>query len=295
MTAFTWDDKAEYLLKTRKAMFNDDYLAFLVERVWKLDRPVSMIDFGCGLGFLGMKLLPLLPEGSSYTGVDSSAKLLEEARGLFADSPYQVNFICADILETEPEDNAFDISVCQALLLHMREPKNAIKKMMGAVKPGGIVLGIEPHWNGAMASLHVHELDMLKCVDLGFLQRLYEHDSLNTGRDGNIGLKLPVYLRELGLRDVQSRLSDAVCYLHPDLEDGVKDNLYGVLVADGYTKPPRDIEGMVCRLMERGAAEPAARAEFQREKHLAEQLRDHGLDFNTVFAYHMIISWGYKP
>jgi 16S rRNA G1207 methylase RsmC len=35
---------------------------------------VKIIDFGCGYGYLGMKLLPLLPKGSTYTGVDKGVR-----------------------------------------------------------------------------------------------------------------------------------------------------------------------------------------------------------------------------
>jgi SAM-dependent methyltransferase len=295
MPAFTWDDKAEYLMKTRKVMFNDDYLSFLVERVWKISRPVSVVDFGCGLGFLGMKLLPLLPEGSSYTGIDRSGPLLDQARGIFAKTRYEACFMQADIADWDAGLCEYDIAICQALLLHLAEPGKMLDKMAQTVKPGGMVICIDPCWNGAMASMHIEELEINKRVDLGVLQRLYEFDRRQTGKDGNIGLKVPVYLRRLGLENVQSRLSDAVAYLHPDLDAETKEMICGALDADGYTKPPKDTEGMVRRMMGRGATEDEARAEYERERYLAENLRDHALEYNTVFAYHMVISFGTKP
>ncbi|WP_408070210.1 hypothetical protein [Butyrivibrio sp. JL13D10] len=33
-------------------MWNNDYFEFLVKCVWKIDKPVRIIDFGCGYGFL---------------------------------------------------------------------------------------------------------------------------------------------------------------------------------------------------------------------------------------------------
>ena len=47
-----WNDKIEYLQNTREEFWNDDYLEFLVNQVWKLDKPCKIIDFGCGYGFL---------------------------------------------------------------------------------------------------------------------------------------------------------------------------------------------------------------------------------------------------
>ena len=49
--------------------------------------------FGCGFGFLGLLIMPYLPEGSTYTGVDFAEGLLEEGKKLFADKNYEVNFI----------------------------------------------------------------------------------------------------------------------------------------------------------------------------------------------------------
>lgn len=51
-------------------MWNVDYMRFLVRDVWKIDNPVTVLDCGCGYGALGLLLMPLLPSGSRYIGVD---------------------------------------------------------------------------------------------------------------------------------------------------------------------------------------------------------------------------------
>ena len=40
-----WEKKLEYLLRTRKSAWNNDYMEFLVEKVWKIDRPVKVLDW----------------------------------------------------------------------------------------------------------------------------------------------------------------------------------------------------------------------------------------------------------
>jgi SAM-dependent methyltransferase len=80
-----WDDQFERLSKTRGMYHNEDYWQFLVREVWRLDHAlVRLGDFGCGYGWAGLFLLPLLASGSDYTGIDRSGPLLEEGRGLFA-------------------------------------------------------------------------------------------------------------------------------------------------------------------------------------------------------------------
>ena len=41
-----WNNKLEYLMRTRKNYWNDDYASFLVSHVWKIDRTVSVLDCG---------------------------------------------------------------------------------------------------------------------------------------------------------------------------------------------------------------------------------------------------------
>lgn len=52
-----WNQKREYLLRTRKGYYNEDYVEFLIRKVWKLEKPVSVLDCGCGYGYLGLLFL----------------------------------------------------------------------------------------------------------------------------------------------------------------------------------------------------------------------------------------------
>ena len=78
-----WEDRLAYLKASRRAMWNEDYLRFLVEQVWEIDRPVDVLDCGCGFGYMGRMMLPLLPEGSTYTGIDFSAACCRRQNGFW--------------------------------------------------------------------------------------------------------------------------------------------------------------------------------------------------------------------
>jgi len=80
-----WDSRLNYLKVSRKSFWNDDYLQFLVEKVWKIDKPVQILDCGCGFGYMGQMLLPHLPEGSGYTGGAflPAGKLFQNEKGHF--------------------------------------------------------------------------------------------------------------------------------------------------------------------------------------------------------------------
>lgn len=55
-----WNKKLQYLLRTRKGYWNDDYVEFLINNVWKIENPVSVLDCGCGYGYLGLLFMQKL-------------------------------------------------------------------------------------------------------------------------------------------------------------------------------------------------------------------------------------------
>ena len=112
---------------TRDLYYNDDYVSFLVNTVWKITKPVHIVDYGCGYGYLGLVLMPLLPGGSKYTGIDSGETLLAEARELFRLLPYESQFLEGDATEIKLNDK-YDIAICHAFLLHMSSPKTMLEK-----------------------------------------------------------------------------------------------------------------------------------------------------------------------
>ncbi|MGG1441862.1 methyltransferase domain-containing protein [Brevibacillus laterosporus] len=137
---YFWDSQIDYLYKSASLYYNDDYIKFLVDTVWQLDNPVHIIDFGCGFGHMGLRLLPLLAEGSKYTGIDAGAKLIERARELL---PYEVEFIIGDF-DSVSLEKMYDIAVCHGVLLHLAEPTLLLKKMANCVKGDGKVIAFEP-------------------------------------------------------------------------------------------------------------------------------------------------------
>lgn len=112
-----WESRLNYLKASRKSFWNEDYLQFLVENVWKIKTPVRILDCGCGFGYVGQMLLPLLPEGSSYTGIDFSRNMIEEGKRLFEESGFRGEFICDDF-RTYRFREKYDLVISQAALRH---------------------------------------------------------------------------------------------------------------------------------------------------------------------------------
>jgi SAM-dependent methyltransferase len=264
MEPYYWDGKIEYLQKSASLYYNDDYIKFLVETVWKIDSPVHIIDFGCGFGHLGQRLLPLLPDGSKYTGIDAGTQLIAHAQKLFKESPYDTEFIIGDF-NTVVFDKKYDIAVCHGVLLHMIEPMLLLNKMISCVKKEGKVIACEPHWIGNNASFYFEGVEQSSVIPLGQLQELFERDVKRTGKDGNIGLKLPLYFSSLGLRDVQCRASDKVNILDSAVDKQEESKLYEAMKFSG----PGDREAFISGLLERGMLPEEAERQYAAEKHLS--------------------------
>lgn len=232
MSEYYWDNKIDYLRSTRWLYYNDDYLEFLIQKVWKINKPVEIVDYGCGFGYLGLKLLPLLPNGSTYTGIDKGMELIKQANEIFSKLSYNAEFIECDIEKVELEKK-YDIAVSHAFLLHMPNPKSILQKMLDCVQDNGMVICFEPHWIGNMANYYLDGIEQSDVIRLGILQELYERDHKRTAKDGNIGIQIPIMLSQLGLRNVGCRVSDKVNFLDQNIDTESKNMLYSSLKEEG--------------------------------------------------------------
>jgi ubiquinone/menaquinone biosynthesis C-methylase UbiE len=209
-----WDSKIEYLKMTRKHFWNDDYFEFLVKFVWKLDKPINVVDFGCGYGYLGLKLLPLLPQGSTYTGIDIGVELLKDAEKLFENIPLQANFIKANLVDYNPIKK-YDLAICQAVLRHIPQYKHVLEKMVDSVIDNGKVICIEVNRRMENAGLYIDGIDFRIDEKDMLIKHKWMEELQNGGRDYLTGIKVPILMEELGLKDVSVRVNDYVEFISP--------------------------------------------------------------------------------
>ena len=293
MPSTDWNTQLEYLTESRKAWFNLDYMEFLIKSVWRIEKPVKVADFGCGSGFLGTVLLPLLPKGSSYTGYDRAEKLLEAAESLFSGSGYETEFICCD-LENEVITKQYDIVVCQAFLMHLAEPDKMLRKMKNALVDGGLVICIETNWNVTNAAMYIDGLDVDGYCNLGLLSKLWKKEKEQSGRDKCIGMKVPVMLQKLGLKNVSIRMNDCVRFINPYGDSGDHIRNLKTFLADGWGREMPDEDAYIKSLCERGVTEEEARLQYGCEKEINEHVRNMGEGLTALTIPPMFISYGYK-
>lgn len=231
--AVQWGERLDYLKTTRRRLWNEDYFCFLVRQVWRLNHPVRVLDFGCGYGYLGLMLMPLLPEGSSYTGLDASEKLLREAEKACAGAPWEAGFIQADICGYSPAED-YDLAICQAFLRHLPAPAEALQKMIASVVPAGLVVCIEVNRRMENAGLYIEGMHFDSFEKDSLLEERWKQEARQDGRDYLLGIKAPIYMQRAGLQNVGARVNDCIEFVSPlDGEDGYDERLAALLRNNG--------------------------------------------------------------
>jgi ubiquinone/menaquinone biosynthesis C-methylase UbiE len=287
-----WDDKDEHLRQCFILHHNVDYLEFLVRSVWKLDQACRLVEFGCGFGRIGVEVMRLLAQGSTYTGIDQSAKLISKGRQIWANTPWPAEFNEGSIYKTPFTDKSFDVSLIHTVLMHVPYPEKVLKEMIRVTKPNGLVIACEANRNAHTAMLHIEEDNHQELVPLELFQTINREIRKRTGVDHNIGAKLPVLMHKAGLKQIQIRLSDAVRFLYPPMDSDYMERLFTAICDEGYGQPRPDDEGRErwkANLMSYGISDHDADTEITRE--LEEDFLNKGRQYHTVYT--SLLTWSF--
>lgn len=203
-----WGKKLDYLKGTRQDLWNDDYFEFLVQKVWCLSEPIDILDYGCGYGYLGLKLLPLLPEGSTYTGIDVNEELINEAQEMFSSTSFKTEFIIEDIYDFKTKKQ-YDLAICQAVLRHASDPTEILSNMIDATKSGGKVICIEVNRMNETSGYYNSRMPYDPFIQLDAFKNMWKTEA-TSHRDYSIGIKVPSMMNRLGLINVDVRMNDRV-------------------------------------------------------------------------------------
>jgi 2-polyprenyl-3-methyl-5-hydroxy-6-metoxy-1,4-benzoquinol methylase len=291
-----WNKQLNYLKNSRAEFWNYDYLEFLVKNVWNITKPIKIIDFGCGYGYLGMMLLPILPTGSTYTGIDISDELIDEAKLLFKDSDYSVEFIKSDINTFDVKEK-YDMAICQALLRHLPNPKDILKKMIDSVSCGGLVVGIEVNREFENAGLYIHGMDYSLDNKTSIMQKLWKTELELEGRDYSIGMKIPFYMQEYGLKNIDVRLNDKVNFINPyGNKDRYNKLISSLIKANNWNIELSDDrkENIIKLFMDRGLTRAEAEIYIKSELEIRNYFMDNIENALALRTLCLLISYGTK-
>ena len=131
----------DYLRRTREGMWADSREAL---KPLDLDSRQRILDVGCGTGELSRVLRGEAPDDATVVGCDVDHELLEVATD--HDDPLPV--VAGDALRLPFADDTFDLVVCQALLINLPDPPDAVAEF--ARVSSDLVAAVEPD-NAAVA------------------------------------------------------------------------------------------------------------------------------------------------
>ncbi len=288
-----WENKLEYLLRTRKGSWNNDYMKILVEQVWKIDKPIKVLDCGCGYGFLGLLIMPFLPKGSTYTGIDLAEKLLERGKMLFSESEYEVNFINKDVYDYHVKER-YDLVICQAVLRHLDTPDIFVKKMIEFAKKDAYIVCIDSNREFECDGLYIDGMDYFWLCKHDGMEKHWRCELEQQGRDYAVAIRTTHTMRKLGLKDVDVRTNDRVEFVTPQRDDYeqtqrdfVEYNDWNSGISD--EKRERSIRFFMTHVMSRKEATEY----LNRKIEIADYFREH-TDAGYTFVKGTMISYGKK-
>lgn len=254
-----WTKKLDYLMRTRKNLWNKDYMKFLIEQVWKINSPVKVLDCGCGYGALGLLMMPLLPKGSTYTGIDFTEELTKEGKDLFLRTGVQGKFITSDFFQYPPSYK-FDVVICQNVLRHVSQSEHFLTNMIGHGSKNALIISIDVNREFECDGLFVEGMEYSYLCEHSGMEKLWKKELESEGRDYAAAIRTAHRMRKLGLEQIEIRMNDRVSFVYPEMEayeQQVEDFLMANLLTsnDNEERLERSVEYMENHGMSRKEAE----------------------------------------
>ncbi|MBA3816680.1 MAG: 3-demethylubiquinone-9 3-O-methyltransferase [Parachlamydiaceae bacterium] len=130
---YTADDHPIALLRAENALRAPWVGQLIQERFSKLNRAITILDVGCGAGFLSNYLAQ---EKHQVTGIDLSQSSLDVAKKF--DSTSSVKYLHGNAYQLPCDDACFDVVCAMDILEHVEHPANLIQEASRVLKPGGM-------------------------------------------------------------------------------------------------------------------------------------------------------------
>lgn len=285
-----WNDQIAYQEKIQKDLWNEDYVQFLINNVWKIHKPMTVLDCGCGYGALGLMLLPMLPKNSKYIGVDFAEAMIEKAKKNFDKESYNSQFILADILKYETREK-YDMVICQSLLRHVNDGKSMLRKMIDFLKPGGLLVCVECNREFESHGLYVSGMAYeYLCANTG-LENMWLRQLETQGRDYSIAIKIPQYLQEAGLKNIGCRINDKVILIEPEMSN-YKQKLKDLVETEAWFDF-NDEDKKITDLIKHGMTHVEAREFCEQQREIGQNIKNNDA-ISIVKIRGMIITYGRK-
>jgi ubiquinone/menaquinone biosynthesis C-methylase UbiE len=253
---------ADYLTETRRGMWEDSREALADLRLRDAD---SVLDVGCGTGELTAVLREECP--GRVVGLDRDPDLLAHAR---RDGPV----VRGDARSLPFPDDAFDVVVCQALLVNLPDPAGVVREFARVARER--VAAIEPD-NAAVT------VESSVDAEAALARRARERYLEGAATDVALGASARETFETVGLADVRSRRYDHERVVEPPYADRE---------VAAATRKASGADLRECRATMAGSEEDLdALRESWRDmgREVVRQVRDEAYERREVVPFHVVV------
>jgi 2-polyprenyl-3-methyl-5-hydroxy-6-metoxy-1,4-benzoquinol methylase len=154
---------------------------------------MRVLDVGCGAGDVSLLAAELVGSMGEVVGIDIAPQPLEWARRRAEAMGFSHTRFEKCALDAVPPERQFDVVVERLVVVHQREPEAFVKSMVAHLRPGGLLICIEPEMIAPQVLAH---------PPLPLFNRAWEwllSAVTSLGYRPHQGMELPPLLRRLGL------------------------------------------------------------------------------------------------
>ncbi|MFW9930310.1 MAG: methyltransferase domain-containing protein [Candidatus Thorarchaeota archaeon] len=194
-------------LKLKAKMWDPFFIQYKLLPLLKPKKNENYLDCGCGFSPLGNALINfILPNGTIF-GIDNNIEYINEAKKDVKEKKMseRLLFKFGEATNLEFEDQSFDASFCQQLLVNTNHPEKILKEMIRVTKKdNGRIMAVENSNLGAF--IHHPKFNVIENQKLTNIYQkiiLLGKSAYDSG-DTSLGSKLSILFQNLGLYDVYS-------------------------------------------------------------------------------------------
>lgn len=204
-----------------------------------------VLDVGCGLGTVSVIAATLVGPAGTVVAIDRDAQILERARerawSLDLDN---VTFVEGDLHSVHAEHGTFDVVVGRRVLMYQRDALAALRGLLPALRPAGVMVFQEHDTTmtpASLAPLPLHEQ----------VHRWIWTTVEREGADSRIGFRLAALLEQAGLAVEHVRAEAIVqrAAARSDLAELVRNIMPRIVGQQVATEHEIDVDTLDARLV----------------------------------------------
>ena len=101
----------------------------------------TLLDYACGSGLAS---LPIAPQFTRIVGIDVAPEMISKFNATYSGVGIEARGVVGDIMTGGlPEETGFDAVLCSMALHHMADVEDAVARLAGRVRVGGVVVLID--------------------------------------------------------------------------------------------------------------------------------------------------------